>query len=153
MDAGRVAGHTPGMRNHPKAGFTLIELMIVIVVIGLLSAIAIPKFGEAMRTSTEGQTRANLGMVRKALSIYFSDLDGQYPESLSDLTNNARYLKSLPRTKLPGYHADSNAITLGGVPDDGAGWVYDDTVGSATRGVVRINCTHTDARGSVWTSY
>ncbi len=141
------------MNIRSQKGFTLLELMVVIAVIALLAGIAIPKFGEAMRTSTEGQSRANLGSIRKALSIYFTDMDGQYPESLSDLTVNARYLKRLPKAKMPGWHADSSAITLGATPNDLGGWLYDGTGGSATLGITRLNCTHTDVKGSVWTAY
>ena len=64
------------MNIKKKKGFTLIELMIVVAIIGILAAIAIPKFADLIRKSNEGATKGNLGSVRSALSIYFADNDG-----------------------------------------------------------------------------
>lgn len=136
------------MKKKRNSGFTLLELVIVVAVISILAAIAIPRYGDAVRNSTEGATRGSLGMVRKALSIYYSDLDGQYPSDITALTLSARYLKRLPAAKLPGYHEDSTAVLLASSADDAGGWLYDGAAGA-----VRVNCSHTDVKGSVWTSY
>lgn len=140
-------------RQNARAGFTLIEVVVVIAVIGILAAIAIPQFADSIRTSNEGSTKANLGSIRKALSVYYSDLDGQYPQALSALTQSARYLRRLPAVNLPQYHPNSSAVTAGSVSDDTGGWLYDATAGAATYGVLRVNCVHTDRKGSVWTAY
>lgn len=139
------------MERFPDSGFTLIELSVVVLLIGILAAIAVPHFGEAMRNSTEGSTRANLGSIRKALSVYYSDLEGQYPADAAALVS--RYLRRIPAAKLPGYHADSNVMLLSAAPDDTGGWFYNNIVNTADYGTARVNCTHTDAKGNVWTSY
>lgn len=139
------------MKRHRESGFTLIEMTVVVLLITILAAIAVPKYGEAMRNSTEGSTRANLGSLRKALSVYYSELDGQYPSDL--LTLVPRSLRKIPAAKLPGYHADSKVVLHASASDDAGGWYYDNVNGSSGYGAVRINCTHTDVKGSVWTSY
>src|SRR3954468_18464129 len=76
-------------------GFTLIELMIVVAIIGILAAVAIPKFADLVTKSKEASVKANLGAVRSALSIYYGDSEGSYPGNLYDgLTTSSRYLSS-----------------------------------------------------------
>lgn len=71
-------------------GFTLIELVIVIVILGILAAVAIPKFvdlrGEAQLASAKG----NLGGLRAAASLYYADTargggDPVFPPSTTEL--------------------------------------------------------------------
>lgn len=56
-----------------KKGFTLIELLIAIVIIGILLTIVIPKITESIDRSRENSTRANLGNLKTALSMYYGD--------------------------------------------------------------------------------
>ncbi len=63
-----------------KKGFTLVELMIVVAIIGILAGIAIPRYMNFIRRSREGATKGNLGAVRSALNIYYSDTEGLYPQ-------------------------------------------------------------------------
>src|ERR1017187_2788762 len=95
------------MRKSP-AGFTLIELMIVVAIIGILAAIAIPKFAELIRKSSEGASKGNLGSLRSSLSIYYGDMEGQYPAQLAALTISGKYLSAVPLAKTPNYHGDSS---------------------------------------------
>ena len=136
-----------------KKGFTLIELMIVVAIIGILAAIAIPKFAELIRKSSEGASKGNLGAVRSALSIYYGDMEGQYPADLPALTVSGKYLSAIPVAKAPNYHADSSAVVDQTLANDAAGWSYNDTVGNANFGTLWVNCTHTDTKSSIWTSY
>jgi prepilin-type N-terminal cleavage/methylation domain-containing protein len=134
-------------------GFTLIELMIVVAIIGILAAISIPKFANVIRKSHEGATKGNLGTMRGALSIYYGDMEGQYPSDVTALTLSSKYLASIPESKAPPYHAN-NAVALNApAADDGGGWVYDNAPADSTFGSVWVNCTHTDTKGSVWTQY
>jgi prepilin-type N-terminal cleavage/methylation domain-containing protein len=56
-------------RKHVQSGFTLIELIIVIVVIGILAAVAIPKFSDVSTAATTAKNAAILGAVKSAWGV------------------------------------------------------------------------------------
>src|SRR6188508_341827 len=90
------------MNIRAKRGFTLIELMIVVAIIGILAAIAIPKFSQLITKSNEANTKGNLGALRSALSIYYGDMEGWYPsDTLVVLSVSNRYMATVPVAKLP----------------------------------------------------
>lgn len=60
-------------------GFTLIELMMVVAIIGLLGAIVLPKFADLIDRSREAALKGQLGSLRSALSIYYEDNEGISP--------------------------------------------------------------------------
>jgi prepilin-type N-terminal cleavage/methylation domain-containing protein len=143
-----------GLKSSKRAsGFTLIELMIVVAIIGILAAIAIPKFAELIRKSNEGASKGNLGSIRSALSIYYGDMEGQYPADMAALTVAGKYLSTVPNAKVPNYHADVSAVLAAIAPNDGAGWVYNNTSTDPNLGTVWVNCTHTDTKGTIWSAY
>src|ERR1700685_3583171 len=86
-----------------KKGFTLIELMIVVAIIGILAAIAIPQFANLVAKSQEGACKGNLGTLRSALSIYYGDTEGFYPVDNfnGSLIPSSKYLQGIPGANLP----------------------------------------------------
>jgi prepilin-type N-terminal cleavage/methylation domain-containing protein len=136
-----------------RSGFTLLELMIAVAIIGILASIATVKYANLYRKAEEGGLQGNLGSIRSALSIYYADMDGLYPQSLSVLTSSARYLKEIPPAKVPGYHDASVLVTLASSADDGGGWVYNPDATHLRYGAALVNCIQTDSKGSVWSSY
>ena len=76
-----------------QKGFTLIELMIVVVIIGILAAIAIPNFIAMENRAKEGSTKANMHTVQLASEDYAVQNDGIYSATM-DGTHIANLLPS-----------------------------------------------------------
>jgi general secretion pathway protein G len=88
------------MRGHaaacPRAqrGFTLIELMVVISILGILMAIAVPQYKVAVQQAKEATLREDLYRFRDAIDQYHVD-KGKYPPSLQGLAEEG-YLRRIP---------------------------------------------------------
>ena len=77
-----------------EQGFTLIELMIVMIVIGLLAAIAIPSYVNNIRNAKEAVLKEDLHTLRGAIDAYTVDKQ-KAPQTLDDLVQSG-YLKTMP---------------------------------------------------------
>jgi general secretion pathway protein G len=75
-------------------GFTLIELLVVMAALGLLLALAAPRYFEHADRARETVLRHNLAAIRQAVDRYRGDR-GQYPADLAELVRQ-RYLRDLP---------------------------------------------------------
>lgn len=70
--------------NNKKRGFTLVELLIVIVILAVLAAIAIPRFMDSGTRSKEASLKSDLKLVRNAIELFHNDT-GAWPAATSDL--------------------------------------------------------------------
>ena len=149
-----------------KNGFTLIELMLVVAIIGLLAAIALPKFANLVIKAREATAKGQMGAIRSALSIYYADNEGLYPDlippsCLSQDDNpsvfDGKYIDKVPALRHPTKRDDGhngNCVpTWTGSLDGYHPWVY--LVDGMTHpvGAIFLNCDHTDTRGMTWSFY
>lgn len=154
-----------------KKGFTLIELMIVVAIIGVLAAVAVPKFADLIRKSNEGATKGNLGAIRSAISVYYGEMEGWFPVPLGSgrpdqpgtlgyilMMENGKYIKDCPNCYALPYHSRGLGTVMMDTADesgDPGWWGYERNAGSTQKrwGDLWVNCTHTDSKRASWGSY
>ena len=148
-----------------EKGFTLIELMIVVAIIGILAAIAIPRFADMLEKAREGSTKGNLGTIKSAITIYYGDREGVWPGDVGAIEFSG-YLEPVPQVKCtypwdPAVvhpngaspaEARNVALEVGspwtGPLAAGYGWLYNYTTGD-----VWVNSSLTDSKGRAYSSY
>ena len=95
----------PIRRGKPQAseqGFTLIELIIVMAIIGILVVIAIPNYTRAVQRAKEAVLKEDLHTMRTAIDSYTVDKE-KAPQGLEDLVQ-AGYLKTVPIDPITGHN-------------------------------------------------
>ena len=114
-------------------GFTLIELVIIIVVLGILASIAIPRYRNIVAESREASARGSLGALRSGVSIYYANAavttgTAAWPPIDSIRTVGVVMEQAIPRNP---YQADANApdsivtgVTKGVIVGTRGGWAY-----------------------------
>lgn len=90
-----------------EKGFTLIELMVVIVIIAILAAVALPNFMGATERARESAVRSAMKTIQTALEMYATENSGTYTADLSGV------LQHLPGGKLPNSPATNSPYVIG----------------------------------------
>jgi prepilin-type N-terminal cleavage/methylation domain-containing protein len=154
----------PSVKTLAKAkGFTLIELMIVVGVVGILAVLIMNKMGTVIRKSKEAELLGNLGTLRSALNIYYSDTEGQYPRGPAGTNTTfvqavlqGTYLRApWPTSEAYPHHPETRTVdTLadGNPPGDDGEWNYVSNELDPDWGKIMVECTHTNLKGEPWSS-
>ena len=121
-----------------EKGFTLIELVIIIVVLGILASIAIPRYRNIVAESREAAARGALGALRSGVSIYYANAavttgTATWPPIDSLATVGVVMEQAIPRNP---YQTDANApdsivtgVTKGVTVGTRGGWAYLEATG------------------------
>ena len=116
-----------------EEGFTLIELVIIIVVLGILASVAIPRYRNIVAESREAAARGALGAMRSGVSIFYANTavttgTAIWPDIDSVRTVGVVMAQELPRNP---YQLDANApdsivtgVTKGTIVGARGGWAY-----------------------------
>ncbi|MHB1215773.1 MAG: type II secretion system protein [Thiobacillus sp.] len=125
------------MLKRLKHGFTLVELMVVMAIIALLLALALPRYFNHLESSRETILKQDLAVIRDAIDTYHGDR-GRYPDSLDELVG-ARYLRALPVDPITERPDTWHVIAP---PGDETGTMYD--IKSGAPGAARDGSAYAD---------
>ena len=135
------------MRNQVRKAFTLVEILIVVVILGILAAIVIPQFTSATQDAQAGNLKAQLQTLQSQIELYRARNNNTHPFAAAanwnvlrgDLDGNGtpdvgeeQYVKKAPvnPAHVGGLAAGADVIIVAASTGDAAaGWVYDDTAG------------------------
>ena len=126
------------MRKLRNQGFTLVEILIVVVILGILAAIVVPQFTNASQEAVKGALASQLQTINAQVELYRVQHTGELPTLGGAEDHNGwgvlveeNFLKDEPRN---GYTRSTNVVTTGwvGAPTtdgEAAGWAFEDSLG------------------------
>jgi general secretion pathway protein G len=119
---------TEGKDHNDSQGFTLIELMIVMAIMGILITIAAPNLKKSIVRARESVLREDLFQIRDAIDQYYAD-NGKYPAALNDLINTQdkaqSYLRAIPKDPFTNAEDWITIAQEGNGEDGGESGVFD----------------------------
>lgn len=126
-----------------RSAFTLVEILIVVIILGVLAAIVVPHFVGAVTEAEIGTTSHELAKLRRAIEVYRIENQNLLPDVTAGdgtwgvLTNSNQYLKSAPVNPYVG-SANAAVIIFRNSPDvvyqQDYGWIYDAATGQVWAG-------------------
>ncbi len=117
MRTGRLASKARSSGKRGSAGFTLMEMVIVLAIVGILASIVAPLVITSLTRAREAALQQDLKTMRKLIDDYYGD-KGIFPASLQVLVSQG-YLRAIPRDPLNGNRPDWKTVVAkeGGISD------------------------------------
>jgi len=122
-----------------RNGFTLVELVVVIMILGILAGVAAPKFMSTSATASDNGLKQSLGVVRDAIELYAAQNAGTYPGSAgteggfkSDIQPFLRgtgFPKCPVAKKDSSVRVESGETALSGEDEPSTSWAYNKDTG------------------------
>jgi general secretion pathway protein G len=109
-------------RTGKRRGFTLVELLLVLLLVALLASIVGPTVTSGLQRSRESTLKHDLRVMRQAMDDYYGD-NGRYPAALEELVEK-RYVRRVPVDPMTG-KADTWVLTMSDQEDDKVAGVSD----------------------------
>jgi general secretion pathway protein G len=142
-----------------QSGFTLVELLIVVIILGILAAVVIPQFNTAAAESKEAALASNLATIRQAVELYKVQHNDTFPTSaiVDELTKQTDvdgtvsatgkygpYIRNaFPADPINSLDTVTTGATMPAAAAGAAGWVY-----CTANGEFRADCTGTGPSGT-----
>ncbi len=129
------------IRRTVRKAFTLVEILIVVVILGILAAIVVPQFTNATQDAQAGNLKAQLSSLNRQIELYRARNNGNVPPAATfwdvmingDTTAGIQggYIKSPPSNPAYNGTGDATAVAAANATGDAdSGWVFTD--GTAT---------------------
>jgi general secretion pathway protein G len=122
-----------------RQGFTLVELVVVVMILGILAAVAAPKLLGTSGTATDNGLRQTLAVVRDAIERYAAENGGDFPPGTAFATEIAPYIRGTFPTCPVGNKNANVAVGTNNTVGGTEGWHYNKLTGEFI-----VNSTDTD---------